>query len=150
LNQKLEAALRKAYARDDLRLHGVASASVLALARLGLAEIAARGRYEHYALSRAGEQRGAELTRALLARRGQATSPAPSPAEPAGSASTSDLAEKAALCDRLVAFLADPEAGSLTIDLPGAGAVPAGGRVKIERCGPSKLVIGVLRRPGGA
>lgn len=147
LDPRLEDALRKAYARDDFRIHGVASASVLALARLGLAEVVARGRYEHYALSRAGEQRAAELTRALLARRGQVA--APSAAGMTAANATPDLAEKAALCDRLVAFLADPGSGSLTIDLPSAGAVPAGGRVKIERCGPSKLVISILQPPGG-
>jgi hypothetical protein len=105
----------------------------------GLAQVTSiRGRYERYVLSPEGERRGAELTRDTLARRGQA-SPLPSsrPHRTAVSAET--------WRDQLVDFLAgvDPNATALAVDLPPTRRVAAGWRVRIERCGPTKLLIQV-------
>ncbi len=141
LNSRITAALCKAYAREDRRLHGVPLATVQALVTHGLAYVVSRGRLERYALSAEGEQRAAQLTRDLLARRGREVSPAPPTT--LGSAGA-----KVALCDRLVDFLADTSddaAGALTLDLPASEKIPAGGRVKLERCGPRKFVLCVLQ-----
>jgi hypothetical protein len=144
LGERLEAALRKAYAHDDLRLHGVAGVIVQALVHRGLALAAPRGNYERHVLSPEGERRAAELTRAILVRRGQSAAPASPPEDPG---LDGPVSVRAAWCDRLVDFLTGEtgaEATTLVADLPSAG--PGGEsfrRVRVERCGPTKFLIQV-------
>jgi hypothetical protein len=54
---------------------------------------------------------------------------------------------KAALYDRLVDFLAGSlsAAGTLNLDFPADEVLTSGLRVKIERCGPGKLLLHVVR-----
>jgi hypothetical protein len=63
--------------------------------------------------------------------------------------SSADAAGKAVLYDRLTAFFADPSSGTLTLELPSPRDATEGMRVKIDRCGPSKLVVGILYRSRG-
>jgi hypothetical protein len=140
LEDRISAALCRAYAREDRRLHGAPVAIAQTLVTRGLACIVSRGRYERYALSAEGELQAAELTRGLLARRGRSSTPAlPLQSGP--------LAVKAALYDRLVDFLAGPRssAGTLNLDFPADEVLTSGLRVKIERCGPGKLLLHVVR-----
>jgi len=140
LGGRVEDVLRRAYSRDGYHLRGVTSVIVQAMVQLGLAEVAARGRYERFVLSEEGVRRGAALTRALLARRGLA---APEPVVESDAVGDSD--PRATFCDRLARFLIDPESGSVTLDLVG-GSVAPGWRVKVDRCGPRKFVLSLTAR----
>lgn len=130
-----EDALRKAYARDDRRIHGATIAVVQALVNSGLARAIPDPRYERYVLSEKGERKASELTLALLTRHGQSTPPA----------RTSNAAtQEDAWRDRLVDFLVSPgDALVLTVDLPASERVGAGWRARIERCGPTKFMVHV-------
>ncbi len=141
LDARLAHALRKAYARDDFRLHGVAVAIVQALVTRGLAVTDLRGSRERHSLSWAGVQRAAELTREALACHGQA----PASAMPVGDGPEVTQA-KIAWCDRLVDFLAGTTGAqetTLVVDLPATGHVGPGRRVRVERCGPTKFLLQV-------
>jgi len=140
LEDRIGAALCKAYAREDRRLHGAPVAIVQALVTRGLAYMVSRGRYERYALSVEGERLAADLTSNLLERRGRHAPSAPQPLPGA-------LSVKAAVYDKLVDFLDGSlsSAVALTLDFPAEGALSSDLRVKIERCGPGKLLLHVVK-----
>ncbi len=141
LDARLAHALRKAYARDDFRLQGVATAIVQALVTRGLAVTMPCGSRERHALSPAGIRRATELTREALICHGQT---------PALAISVGDGPEvtqaKIAWCDRLVDFLAGTtgvQETTLVVYLPATGHVGPGRRVRVERCGPTKFLLQV-------
>jgi hypothetical protein len=128
--ERIDGALRKAYARPNRSLRGIPTSLVQTMIARGLVVTARRGSAECHALSAEGERRAADLLRANLAEPSRSTVVAP----PAGSPGL--IGERAAFAERLLAFLADEDAGAATLKLP-----LSGWRVKLERSGGYKLIL---------
>ena len=143
----LEGILRRAFARPDRLIRGARVPKILQLIEMGLATKSRRGAYDRYTLSPRGEQVAADLTRALLGSDETAQAP-PGMSGADGSAPDLSLQRRVEVLARLTDFLASagPAAGatSLRIDLVGTRQVPRGLRVRVDRCGPSKLLVQVL------